>query len=111
MAEISHAVGHDQARISTGFAKYTMKKKQGQEQHRIQVDYVDWVVSTGTMYTVLCQGEPMQVRKEHALKTDVKYLPNMFCQPGSAQRLATKMNNMFMTTDFTVAEVAIKTPH
>lgn len=88
-----------------------MKSKQCQQQHRLLVEYTDWVVSTGTMYTVVCRGELMQIRKEHTLKTDVKYLPNLFSQPGSAQRLATKMNTLFSTSDFTVAEVTAKTPH
>ena len=87
-----------------------MKKKQGQEQHRIQVDYVNWIVSTGTVWTVLCQGQPMHIRKEHSLRTETKYLPTQFSQRGSAQRLANKLNAMFDTQDFTAAEVTAKTP-
>lgn len=87
-----------------------MKKKQGQEQHRAQVNYVDWVASTGTMWAVLCQGQPAHIRKEHALRNEIKYAPSTFSQRGSAQRLATRLNRMFDTTDFSVAQVVAKTP-
>ena len=87
-----------------------MKKKQGQEQYRTQVDYVNWIVSTGTVWTVLCQGLPMHIRKEHSLRTETKYLHTQFSQRGSAQRLAKKLNAMFDTTDFTAVAITAKTP-
>jgi hypothetical protein len=88
-----------------------MKKKQGQAQHRILDQHFEWVASTGSVWTVLCQGEPVHVRKEHQLKTDTKYLRSHFSQAGSARLLAMKLNKMFNTTDFTVAELVVKTPY
>jgi hypothetical protein len=88
-----------------------MKKKQAQERLRTSSDYVDCVVSTGTAWAVLYQGECIQLRKEHTLKYSVKYLPTTFSQRGSAERLVRKLNALFMTTDFTTAEVTFKTPH
>ena len=88
-----------------------MKKKQAQERLRNQVDYIDWIVSTGTAWTVLYQGECVQLRKEHSLRYDVKYLPTTFSQRGSALRLVRKLNQQFNTTDFTAAEVTVKIPH
>ena len=88
-----------------------MKSKQGQQQHRVLVDYTDWTASTGTMWCVLCQGEPVHIRKQHTLKTETKYLPSTYSQRGSAERFARKLNELFDTTDFTVAEVTAKTPY
>jgi len=88
-----------------------MKKKQAQERLRIRVDHSDWIVSTGTTWAVLYQGQCIQLRKEHSLRDEVKYLPTAFTQRGSAERLVRKLNQQFMTTDFTAAEVTVKTPH
>jgi hypothetical protein len=88
-----------------------MKKKQAQERLRTRVDYSDWIVSTGTTWAVLYQGQPIQLRKEHSLRQEVKYLPTAFTQRGSAERLVRKLTQQFMTTDFTVSELVVKTPH
>jgi hypothetical protein len=88
-----------------------MKKKQAQERLRNSSDYVDCVVSTGTTWAVLYQGECIQLRKEHKLNDSIKYSPTSFSQRGSAERMARKLNALFMTTDFTTAEVTFKTPH
>lgn len=87
-----------------------MKKLQGQEQLRLQVDYVDIVVSTATLWCVLYKGQYVQLKKDHQIKTETKYLPTSFSQRGSALRLAAKLNAMFNTQDFEARQIPIKTP-
>jgi hypothetical protein len=87
-----------------------MKKKQALERLRSRIDHIDWVVSTGTTWAVLYQGEAIQLRKEHSLRDEIKYLPTTFSQHGSAVRLATKLNAAFNSQGFEVREITLKTP-
>lgn len=88
-----------------------MKKKQGQQQLSIQIEYYKWTVSTAPMWSVLYRGQPFQIRREHGLRTEHRYLSTTSTQRGTAERLARKLNTMFNSTDFSVAEVAAKTTH
>lgn len=88
-----------------------MKKPQGQEQARAYSNHYNWVVSTGTLYTVLYKGQPIQLRKDHALCEIHKYISTTSTQRGTAERLARKLNAMFNCTDFKAQEVTVKTPH
>ncbi len=69
-----------------------MKKKQAQERLRTRVENYEWVVSTATAWAVTYQGELVQIRKDHVLRDEHKYLPATSTQRGTAQRLATRLN-------------------
>lgn len=86
-----------------------MKKKQGQQQLQIEIDYHKWSVSTSTLWAVQYQGQCIQIRREHTLKTEHKYPGTTSTQRGTALRLARKLNKMFNCSDFTIAEVTPKT--
>jgi hypothetical protein len=88
-----------------------MKKKQGQQQLSIDVEYYKWTVSTGSMWAVLYRGQPFQIRREHALRTEHKYITTTSTQRGTAERLARKLNALFDTSEFIVTEVTAKTTH
>ena len=88
-----------------------MKKKQGQQQLSVQVEYYKWTVSTAAMWAVFYRGHPFQIRREHGLRTEHKYLSTTSTQRGTAERLARKLNAMFNSTEFIVTEVTAKTTH
>lgn len=57
---------------------------------------------------VVYQGEPVQIRKEHAYRDEKKYVKDTFGQRGHAELLAAKMNRLFGTDDFKVARIQAK---
>lgn len=59
---------------------------------------------TGT-WIVVYQGQPIQVRREHLYRDEKKYLPMSWSQRGSAERAAERLNQLFHTHDFEIAEI------
>jgi len=62
------------------------------------------------VWTVVYQGQPFQIRKEHHLTDQKKYLTTTWSQRGGAERLAQYLNRVFDTHSFEVAEIQGKTP-
>jgi hypothetical protein len=62
------------------------------------------------VWTVVYQGQPFQIRRDHVLGNEKKYIPNSWSQRGGAERQARLLNQLFHTTDFEIAEILGKTP-
>ena len=62
------------------------------------------------VWIVMYQGRPIQVRRDHHYRNEKKYLPNCWSQRGGAQRQADRLNKLFQTTDFEIAEITSKNP-
>ena len=79
--------------------------------HPPQADY-DLVIADcpDGVWIVVYQGQPCQVRKEHHLKDEKKYLPMAWSQRGSAERSARTLNQLFQTDQFEIAQIQGKTP-
>ena len=61
------------------------------------------------LWTVVYQGRPIQVRRQHLLRDEKKYLPNSWTQRGGAERQALALNRLFETQDFEIACIQGKT--
>ena len=73
----------------------------------------DWtwdILETIMPCQVVYRGEPFNLRKDHVeswRSYGPKYLKTNFPTPAHAWRLADKLNERFMTQDFSVVEVAV----
>jgi hypothetical protein len=74
------------------------------------------IIHEGTHDIVICgcpegiwilvyQGRPFQIRREHLLRDEMKYLPNAWSQRGSAERQARYLNDLFDTDQFQIAQI------
>ena len=61
------------------------------------------------IWILVYQGEPFQIRREHRLRDEIKYLPNCWSQRGSAERQARYLNELFQTDQFEIAQIQSKT--
>ena len=61
------------------------------------------------LWRVVYQGRPIQVRRQHLLRDEKKYLANCWTQRGGAERQAQKLNLLFQTQDFEIACIQGKT--
>lgn len=75
-----------------------------------QANY-DIVISScvNGVWTVVYEGEPFQIRKEHVSKDEKKYITNSWSQRGGAERQARYLNQLFHTTAFEIAQIQGKT--
>jgi hypothetical protein len=73
--------------------------------HESKTQWLD-VLAAPKPSVVLYKGEPFSVRYCTPVTSySPKYLKTAFPHPGHALRLATKLNKMFNTEDFTVSEM------
>jgi len=67
------------------------------------------VCAADAVYAVLYQGHPIKLRKHNPEKPyqGIKYSKTAFPEPGHAIRLARKLNDTYLTTEFTVAVMTV----
>ena len=72
----------------------------------------DIVISSSPkgIWTVVYEGVPVQIRKEHVSKDEKKYITMSWSQRGGAERQARYLNQLFQTTAFEIAQILGKTP-
>jgi hypothetical protein len=61
------------------------------------------------LWTVVYQGRPVQVCRQHLYRNEKKYIANAWTQRGGAERQARELNELFGTTDFEIARIQGKT--
>lgn len=84
-----------------------------QQQLRVSQDASHDIVISACpdgIWILVYQGQPFQIRREHTLRDEKKYLANAWSQRGSAVRQARYLNELFHTQDFEIAQIQGKTP-